>query len=74
MRLPRGTHVRICGPLDCVRRTVNDYGPSKRLHPDRVADLSARDFTRTCGPLSMGLCHVRVWVLGGIGLPETSTP
>jgi hypothetical protein len=74
MRLPRGTLVRICGPLDCVRRTVNDYGPSKRKHPDRVADLSARDFQRTCGPLTMGLCVVRVWVLGGIGLPETSTP
>ena len=59
-RLPRGTRLRVCGPLACVTRTVNDYGPSAKAFPERIVDLSARDFTRVCGPLSMGVCRVTV--------------
>ena len=59
-RLPRGTRLRVCGPLACITRTVNDYGPSVKAFPERIVDLSARDFTRVCGPLSMGVCRVTV--------------
>jgi len=46
--------------LACITRTVNDYGPSAKAFPERIVDLSARDFTRVCGPLSMGVCRVTV--------------
>jgi hypothetical protein len=60
-RLPRGTRLRICGPVGCVTGTVNDYGPSKRIHPDRIVDLSRHDFSRVCGhPETLGVCRVRV--------------
>ena len=59
-RLPKGTRLRVCGPAGCISGTVNDYGPSKRLHPERIVDLSAYWFTNVCGPLSMGLCKVTV--------------
>jgi hypothetical protein len=55
---PRGTVAEICGPADCVTRRSTDYGPDQRVHPDRIADLSAADFVRVCGvPLSAGLCR-----------------
>jgi hypothetical protein len=54
---PRGTVATVCGPADCVTRRSTDYGPDQRVHPDRIADLSAADFVRVCGvPLSAGLC------------------
>ena len=61
MRIPKGSHVRICGALGCVNRTVNDYGPSRRIHPDRIADLSRHDFAAICGhPETLGVCPVVV--------------
>jgi len=63
MRLPIGTPVRICGDGGCILRTVTTWGPSSTLS-DRVADLSATDFTIVCGcALSVGLTYVRVEVL-----------
>ncbi len=54
---PIGTVAVVCGPAACVTRTSTDYGPDQRKHPERIADLSARDFSRVCGvPLSFGLC------------------
>jgi hypothetical protein len=74
MRLPRGTHVHICGPAGCVNATVNDYGPSRRLHPDRIADLSYPDFAAVCGPHSMGLCRATATTIRVPGdLPATDT-
>jgi hypothetical protein len=49
VRLPRGTLVVICGGGGCIERVVTDYGPSKSVHPDRVADLYRADFFRICG-------------------------
>jgi hypothetical protein len=46
MRLPRGTVVRICGDGGCIERTVNDYGPQKKI---RIVDLYRPDFFRICG-------------------------
>lgn len=71
MRIPKGTQVLVCGKQSCVVRVVNDYGPSKRKHPERIADLSAHDFRVICGPLSMGVCDVTATVLGQIAPPET---
>jgi hypothetical protein len=59
-RLPRGTRLTVCGPSGCITGTVNDYGPSRKVFPERIVDLSAADFTRVCGPTSMGLCRVTV--------------
>ena len=61
-RMPRGTVLRICGPLACIVRTVNDYGPSAKAFPERIVDLSAKDYQRVCGPLSSGICPVSVAV------------
>lgn len=50
--------VRLCGPADCVTLTQTDYGPDQRIHPDRIADVSAAMFERICGvPASFGLCN-----------------
>jgi hypothetical protein len=46
MRLPRGTVVRICGDGGCIERTVNDYGPQKKI---RIVDLYRPDFFEICG-------------------------
>jgi hypothetical protein len=46
MRLPRGTVVRICGDGGCIERTVNDYGPVKKI---RVVDMYRPDFFDICG-------------------------
>jgi hypothetical protein len=72
-RMPKGTVLRVCGALGCATRTVTDYGPSKRLHPDRIVDLSRFDFARVCGhPETLGTCRVRVWVVDVVP-PETDT-
>lgn len=53
----RGTVATICGAGGCVTRRSTDYGPDQRVHPNRIADLSAADFVFVCGlPLSAGLC------------------
>jgi hypothetical protein len=46
MRLPRGTVVRICGDGGCIERTVNDYGPQKKI---RIVDMYRPDFFDICG-------------------------
>ena len=46
MRLPRGTHVVICGNGGCVERVVTDWGPQK---PSRIVDLYRPDFFAICG-------------------------
>jgi hypothetical protein len=52
---------------------VTDYGPSKRLHPDRIVDLSRARFAKVCGdPETLGTCAVRVWVVDVLP-PETDT-
>lgn len=73
-RMPRGTVLTICGQLDCVTRTVTDYGPSRRKHPGRIVDLSRADFATVCGdPERLGTCPVRVTVHGRLVPPETDT-
>ena len=59
-RLPKGTHLRVCGPVGCISGHVTDYGPSKRIHSDRIVDLSASWFQVVCGPLWSGVCWVTV--------------
>lgn len=60
MRLPRGTHVRICGAGGCIERVVNDYGPQKK---SRVVDLYRPDFFAICGCGSWsGVTDVVVYV------------
>jgi hypothetical protein len=49
MRLPRGTVVVICGAGGCLQRTVNDYGPSASIRPERIIDLYRPDFFKICG-------------------------
>ena len=61
-RLPKGTRLRITGPLGSVVRTVNDYGPSRKVFPGRIVDLSRHDFTVVCGSPSIGVCRVTVAV------------
>jgi hypothetical protein len=59
MREPRGTVVELCGPGGCWTAAVNDYGPSKRIHPDRIADVAVGHWEAICGvPRSLGLCPV----------------
>ena len=49
--------VRLCGPADCVTMRQTDYGPSQRIYPDRIADVSVAVFERICGvPARFGLC------------------
>lgn len=59
MRLPRGTLVRICGPGGCLKRTVTDYGPSRKIRPTRLADASYQDWLVICGQRThrKGLCQ-----------------
>lgn len=46
MRMPAGTVVRICGSGGCIGRTVNDYGPVKKI---RIVDMYRPDFFSICG-------------------------
>jgi hypothetical protein len=52
----RNDRVRVCGPAGCRVLVVNDW----MGNPRRVIDLPAVEFPRICGPLSIGLCKVRV--------------
>jgi hypothetical protein len=56
----RGKIVVIVGPLGHVRVRITDAGPVPSLH--RVADLPPSIFTKICGPLSIGLCHVTIYL------------
>jgi len=46
MRLPRGTVIVVCGDGGCLERTVNDYGPVKKI---RIVDMYRPDFFKICG-------------------------
>ena len=66
----RGHTVRLCGPAACRTMTSNDVGPDQRVHPDRIADVSARVFEELCGvPASAGLCRGS-WTLVDDALPD----
>jgi hypothetical protein len=66
----RGHTVRICGPAACRTMTSNDVGPHQGIHPDRIADVSARVFEELCGvPASAGLCRGS-WTLVDDTLPD----
>ena len=62
MRLPRGTHIRICGEHGCVNRVVTDWGPARWL-PSRIVDLMPSDFVAVTGlQLGAGLANVTVYI------------
>ncbi len=67
---PIGTRLRVIN-LDnkkSVDVVVNDYGPNRALHPERVVDLDAVAFARIA-PLGQGTARIAVeW------LPEQSAP
>lgn len=54
---PRGTKVEVCSSDKCVIVRINDYGPAKAVHPDRVIDLSSAAF-KELAPLSKGVLEV----------------
>jgi hypothetical protein len=71
-RMPKGTALRVCGPIGCTSGTVNDYGPRKSVFPGRIVDLSRARFAAVCGdPERLGTCPVRVSRLAPLQLPAT---
>lgn len=58
---PRGSRVRVHNLTNgkFVDVTINDYGPDRMRHPNRVIDLEKTAFKRIA-PLGAGLVHVRV--------------
>ncbi len=64
-RMHRGTRLRVCGARGCITGRVNDYGPSRRIYPERIVDLSKSRFREVCGWPGMGTCRVRVRILDG---------
>jgi hypothetical protein len=46
MRLPAGTVIRICAKGGCIERTVNDFGPVRKV---RIVDMYRPDFFSICG-------------------------
>ena len=70
-----GLLVELCGPAACrVMRQV-DYGPSQRVHPDRIADVSVSTFEYLCGcPASRGRFEGRWSVVEpALTLPPTDS-
>jgi hypothetical protein len=62
MRLPHGTHIRICGAKGCVSRVVRDWGPARYLS-DRIVDMTPEDFVAVTGRgLGAGLAKVTVYI------------
>ena len=61
---PRGTVLRVHNLNNgkFVDVTVNDYGPDRKIHPDRVIDLDRVAFEKIA-PLSAGLAKVRIELL-----------
>lgn len=61
---PRGTVLRVHNLNNgkFVDVTVNDYGPDRKIHPDRVIDLDRVAFEKIA-PLGAGLTKVRIEVL-----------
>lgn len=69
-RMPKGTILRVCGPLACTVGAVSDRGPRRDIFPDRIVDLSRARFARVCGnPELLGTCDVTVTVLGRAPAP-----
>ena len=67
-----GLLVELCA-VECVVLRQTDYGPSQRVHPDRIADVSPRMFERVCGvPASYGLCAGSWTAIEAPRLPETA--
>lgn len=59
---PKGSRLRVFNldnPSKFVDVTVNDYGPDRNLHPDRVIDLDKVAFKRIA-PTGQGMARVRV--------------
>lgn len=63
MRQWRGRTVLVTGPAGSSKVRITDYGPSKRLFPERVIDLNPDTFREVCGPLKIGTCKVIVTLL-----------
>jgi len=71
-RYPRGTPIRVCGPLDCWSGASWGYGPDPRTN--RIADLDREVFRRICGDPSMGLCRVTLTArLGALSTPPPTS-
>jgi len=60
-RLRRGTSIVIVGPLGTWRGRSWGYGP--KASTGRVADLDISIFRDICGPSSLGLCDVKVYIV-----------
>lgn len=59
---PKGTRLKVTlvsDPARSVEVVVNDYGPNRTIHPDRVIDLDKVAFQKLL-PLGAGLTEVRV--------------
>ncbi len=75
MRLPSGTLVTITGPGGSWTARVNDYGPSSKIAPPRIADIAVGHWTHVCGlPPSAGLCRVSVTLGAGAPAPVPTAP
>ncbi|MDD4443722.1 MAG: RlpA-like double-psi beta-barrel domain-containing protein [Patescibacteria group bacterium] len=61
---PKGTKLRVYNINNgkSVDVTVNDYGPDRSIHPDRVIDLDRVAFEKIA-PLSAGVVSVKVEVI-----------
>ena len=56
---PRRSYLRVYYQDRFVVCKVTDYGPDKKIHPDRIIDLSSSAFA-VLTPLSNGVIPVRV--------------
>ncbi len=62
---PKGTYLvvsRVNDPASSVTVIVNDYGPERDIHPDRIIDLDLVAFEKLV-PRTWGLVDVRVTLL-----------
>lgn len=58
---PRGTMLKVCNIANnkCIDVLVNDYGPEKAKHPDRIVDLSSYAFSQIAD-IKAGIINVSV--------------
>ncbi|MEK7648904.1 MAG: RlpA-like double-psi beta-barrel domain-containing protein [Patescibacteria group bacterium] len=58
---PKGSKIRVYNTLNDKRVdvTINDYGPDRLLHPERVVDLEKSAFQKIA-PLGAGIIPVRI--------------
>jgi len=62
---PKGTYLLVTNADDSTKSVtvvVNDYGPDRSVHPDRIIDLDVVAFEQLA-PLSLGLIDVTVQLL-----------